>query len=364
MINSLGEGMPLHLGNNQLISLFRQSIFLKLILSLSLFLSCHSVFAIERSCSPTGGIQSLGAIPGMPNIMKVPANLPIGGVIQRVNVDFRVDCRFRPDMAREINAALGMKSNASGFSDIAETNIPGVGYRVTITVVSGSPQDGTVNLASTVSGVKTFSYGNPDNPLMLGAGPDFRLTGSIEWIKTSAKIGFGDLASRGGKGNFCINMHDYKSVVDAAASWCYQFENVTVAAQAGCTVVSPAALAVQMPTVNVQEIASGKVVEKPFSFNLNCSAGTRLLITINDANNINSQEKTLTLNTGTQSAKGIGIRLRKADQDVPIGSEWLFSGNAMQNQPVALTARYVRLGSSVLAAGQVNAKATFTFRYE
>lgn len=355
--------MQLHSRNNQFISLFRQSILLKLILPLSIFLSCHSVFAIERSCSPTGGIQSLGAVPGMPNVMKVPTNLPIGGVIQRVNVDFRVDCRYRPDMAREIEAALPVKSNASGFSDIAETNIPGVGYRVTITVVSGSPQDGTVNLASIVSGIKTFSYGNPDNPLLLGIGPDFRLTGSIEWIKTSDKIGSGPLVGPAGKGNFCINMDDYH-VGDAVASWCYQFENVTVAAQAGCTVTSPAAISVQMPTINVQEIASGKVVEKPFSFNLNCSTGTRLLITINDANNINSQEKTLTLNTGTQSAKGIGIQLRKADQDVPIGSEWLFSGNAMQNQPVALTARYVRLDNSVLAAGQVNAKATFTFRYE
>lgn len=356
--------MQLHSANNRLISLFRQSVVLKLILSFSIFLYCHSAFAIERSCSATGGIQSLGPVPGMTNLMKVPTNLPVGGVIQRVNVDFRVDCRSRPEMARQIDTGLMMKSNASGFSDIAETNIPGVGYRVVIRVMSGSPQDGTVNLASLASGVKTFSYGNPDNPLTLGTGPDFRLTGSIEWIKTSDKIGSGPLVGLGGKGNFCINMYDYSGAGDAAASWCYQFESTTVAAQAGCTVTSPTAISVQMPTVNVQEMASGKVIEKPFSFNLNCSTGTRLLVTINDANNINSQEKTLILNAGTQNAKGIGIQIRKADQDVPIGSEWLFSGNAMQSQPISLTARYVRLGNSLLAAGQVNAKAVFTFRYE
>ena len=357
--------MQFHLGNSQLLSLFKQRILLKLILllSLSIFLCCHSVFATERACSRTNGIQSLGPIPGMTNIMNVPANLPVGGVIQRVNVEFRIDCRYPPEVAKEILTSLPMKSNVSGLSDVAATNIPGVGYRAIITVVSGSPQDGTVNLASIVNGIKTFNYGNLDNPLVLGPGPDFRLTGTIEWIKTSNKIGSGPLSSRGGKGNFCIDMYDYMAG-DATASWCYQFENVTVAAQAGCTVTSPTAISVQMPTVNVQEIASGKIVEKPFSFNLNCSTGTRLLVTIKDANNINSQEKTLTLNAETQNAKGIGIQIRKADQDVPIGSEWLFSGNAMQSQPISLTARYVRLGNSMLAAGQVNAKAVFTFRYE
>jgi hypothetical protein len=288
-----GEGMQLHSGSHWLISLLRQSTVLKLIVSLSIVLYGHVVFAIERSCSQTGGIQSLGPTPGMPSTIKVPSNLPVGGVIQRGNLDFRVDCRYRPEMAREIQISLPVKSNASGFNDIAETNVPGIGYRVVTTVVSGSPQDGTANLASIINGLKRFSYGNPDNPLVLGIGPDFKLTGLIEWIKTSDKVGSGPLVAGNGKGNFCIDMYDYINMGDAAASWCYQFDNVRIAAQAGCTVTSPTMITVQMPTVNIQEMASGKMIEKPFSLNLNCSTGTRLLITVNDANNINSRERFL-----------------------------------------------------------------------
>lgn len=336
---------------------------IKLILILTaLLLSCAAI-SVERGCGEGRGVISLGSLAGMPSLIKVPANLPVGGVIQRASLDFKVDCRYRAEYARQINVSLPVKTQASGFNDVAETNIPGVGYRVTINVVSGHPDDGRVVLSRLINGVKTFSY-NPINHV-LPQGPYFQLTGEIEWVKTSAKIGSGQLGNGApGKGNFCVGLENYDVGLGEYVSWCYRFEDVTLTAASGCKVTSPATLTVPLPTVNVQELETGTVVETPFSFNLDCSPGTRVLIAMADANNTNNREGALTVRADGQSAKGVGIQIKSGNRDIMLGNEWLVSANDIQNRLVPLSAKYVKLGNNALNAGRVNASATFTLRYE
>ncbi|MGX3021963.1 fimbrial protein [Ursidibacter sp. B-7004-1] len=98
-----------------------------------------------------------------------------------------------------------------------------------------------------------------------------------------------------------------------------------------------------------------------FNLALLCDPNVKAFTTFFDQNNIQNHSSILSLDTNKSTAKGVGIRIYKENNEaIELGKEWLFSEDQLNPQH-RFSAKYVSLGN--VSAGTVNAVATVTFSY-
>lgn len=250
---------------------------------------------------------------------------------------------------------------ASGFNDVYQTNIPGIGIRYRVSPrCPGSTSPATLenNSIQSVCTLPTGSY----SALGWNVYPSLVVTGAIPAggtvLTTVPTVVVGwqmPGQAEQGQANFYTGAASGTIVTPA------------------CT-VTETAKSVGLPPVLTSSMASGVGAvagTQSFSLSFMCSAGANVYMTLSDA--VNPANRTTTLALASDStAKGVGIQvLNTAGSPVTFGADSSASGNPGQwligasvNGPlnVPLSARYIRTGA--VSAGSVKALATLTMSYQ
>jgi type 1 fimbria pilin len=252
---------------------------------------------------------------------------------------------------------------ASGFTDVYQTNIAGLGIRYAFNSASCAANNvtmpnGAVRLTCPFSGaINTTLYAD------VAVTSSLVVTGSI------------------GAGASTLSMVPAVSITyvtsESSNQWSkgqlYTGSATGTLIKATCSISQPNVV-VLLPTADTRAFSAGVgavAAPQAFSLSFSCVTGAKVLITLTD--NVNPTNTTSTLRLTTDStAKGIGIQvLNKAGTPVLFGPDSAAPGNTNQwligdspNGPlqVPLTARYIRTGA--VSPGTVRALATFTLSYQ
>lgn len=143
-----------------------------------------------------------------------------------------------------------------------------------------------------------------------------------------------------------------------------------------CKLSSGANQSVDLPKVSAYRVDDGGAMSEPFSMALQCGTGVKVFATMTDASNPLNTTDVLSLGNGS-SAKGVGVRIFRADTSAPVsfGPDSSANGNTNQwyvgtataqsggNVGLSFKAGYVKTAPTV-TAGNVKAQSTITFSYQ
>lgn len=252
---------------------------------------------------------------------------------------------------------------ASGFSDVYQTNVPGLGVRYTF----NSSACGAANVILTGSSTRLTCPISTPNMSTYAYAPG---TVTVTAIVTGAIKGGVSSASAGP----VVQVNYVTS--DAPKSW--PQTNLTSGSvtgnitQATCS-VTQGNVAVQLPGVGTGALSSsvGDIAgSQAFALSFSCAAGAKVLITLTDSVNPANRGNTLQL-TADSTARGVGVQVLNGGVPVSFGpdsatvgntNQWLIGASPDGPLQVPLTARYISTGT--VAAGTIKALATFTMSYQ
>lgn len=237
----------------------------------------------------------------------------------------------------------------STVSNTWETGYPGIGIRVK-----------SVNYNDAIlSDIAAGQFGNFAPPNIIGTlflQKRFRFT--YQLIKTGAITNSGPLAISNvmqlTSFNILFNQRSVPQVTVVVG-------NTKIVAQT-CTVTTPS-VDVPLPTINAAELPTvgSTAGNKNFNIGLNCSGtGFQVKITLIDNGSPGNTSTNLTLNPASTAA-GVKIRILNGSTPLTFGTAWS-AGAAASSMQIPLIGQYIRTGA--VAAGTVNAQATFTLSYQ
>ncbi|MGT2472651.1 fimbrial protein [Paraburkholderia terrae] len=303
--------------------------------------------------------------------ISVPVSAPVGTTVGTLATDsFQPTCNFPASGLSDTSATLytdvtTTAALASGFTDVYQTGIAGLGIRYTFS----SPECGAPNATLTNGAVRvSCNFAGPLNgPTMspyIYITPTLVVTGPIKSgassFTTVPNIVITYRTSDGGA-NYWVKGSVYTGAATGTLT------------HATCS-VNQSNVSVIMPTADTQSFSTGigaVAAPQSFTLSLSCSTGATVLITLGDGVNPANRGTSLQL-TSDSTAKGIGVQVvNSSGSPVAFGQDSATPGNANQwsagaspngTLQIPLTARYVRTG--VVSAGTVKALATFTMSYQ
>jgi type 1 fimbria pilin len=290
----------------------------------------------------------------------VPTNVAVGTVISTKQVSFNsLNGQASFTCGDNVLSTLSLAMSGTGSSGVYPTNIPGIGVRVYAWSSQGyyaSPTSPTITPNSW-----TFIYtatGGAYGTAYLQLRVDLVATGPISTSGTNA-LSYGvapwmTVAANDGSGQM--------SIANLAIT-------ATVTTRS-CTVTT-SSVAVILPTTSAANLDAGSTGTTPFNLSLNCSAGTKVNVTLSDASDISNTSTTLELAPGS-TATGVGLRIFNGSTPIAYGPDSATAGNTNQwlagtaaggPMNIPLTVQYVRT-TDPLTVGTVKGLATFTMSYQ
>ncbi|MBT0724144.1 fimbrial protein [Rosenbergiella sp. S61] len=243
---------------------------------------------------------------------------------------------------------------------IYSTNVAGIGYSVTVVSVNNCA--GSVGYVDGTNNVD----GNQNNRIMctvnglLGNQPiqgQMRIT----YYKTATTTGSGTVNGMTVASfilrNNQTSWQNPETLVNTASF------NVTTLA---CTVTNTA-ISVPMGTVEKRSFSGvgtwpSDSNTKSFTIPLSCNPGTRVNLQI-DGSAQNATNGVLNLNSGNDTATGVGIQLLYNDQPLQLGTSFLAGTTSTSGgYNIGLKSRYYQTNSDI-TTGTANSAATFTLTY-
>lgn len=335
--------------------------------ALVLFASLVSLSAhANLSCGLLNASKTLTA-----GAVTVPANSAAGTTaITLAPSVFQPSCNFPSGGLNDTSATLyvDLKTSASlatGFNDVYNTGIAGLGVRYTFSSSKCSATNVVLaNGLATLSCPVTGPLDGPRTPFDINVTATLVVTGTIAAgatnLTTAPVVGVTYRTSDGGSNTW-------------TQADLYSGSATGTVVQATCSVSQPN-VAVSLPTVNTRVFSAGVGTVTPaqaFSLSFACSAGAKVSITLTD--NVNPTNRTDKLQlTADSTAKGIGIQvLKSAGSPVSYGpdsalpnntNQWLLGDSPNGVLQLPLSARYISTGT--VSAGTVKALATFTMSYQ
>ncbi|WP_454874462.1 fimbrial protein [Paraburkholderia xenovorans] len=336
---------------------------LTLVLGSALFAARPAHAALICNASGANNVISAGSI-------SVPANPTIGATIATLApTQFQMPCRFDTSAPVETSATLWATFDSSlppvsGFADVYQTNVQGLGIRYTFNAPACNANNvpmtsGEVKLTCPVSG----PVDGPYMPIDVTVTPSFVATGVIPLgARTLSTVPLVSIV--------------YWTSDDPATGW--DKPPLYTGAASGriihaCAINQPDA-SVTLPTVNSSAFSGGVgSVAGPQSFSLvfSCGSGAQVSIVLTDNTDPSNRSNVLTP-TADSTAKGIGIQILN-DRGAPVSfgpdssepfttNQWVIGRSPDGRLEVPLIARYIRTGNVV--AGTIRALATFTMSYQ
>lgn len=237
------------------------------------------------------------------------------------------------------NSGIGVATTATAEGDCSTTaSIDGVNY-ISNNTWSTSLCKAAAPFKRPSGATVTFTFYKTGN-LTAGTIPAAQLAGLILWQNG-------------------VVWHDHEAIISTSS-----FNLITT----GCSVTNTN-ITVPMGTVNSSQFAEGKgstAGQRNFTIPVSCDAGTKVSMTINSgaSGTFDYANGVVNLDSTTATvAGGVGLQLLRNGTPVVIGSELnIGTATTTGSYDIAMAARYYRSGP--ITAGQANASATFTIRYE
>lgn len=317
---------------------------------------------IASACSPTVNLGTTSV--GFPASISVPVNAPVGSIVASTTVaiagttgtSYSDNCGISGTTYWAINA-VGIVANR-----VAATSVPGIGYTSSI---SGGGFAGTVGMDSALNGPTL-----PNN-----AGANFfpsQVYATVNLVVTGP-VGSGSLKLNPSGPGLAGVVGSY--YVGGSGQYAFRVispDNASSIVAQGCAVSTPS-VTVTLPKISTSNLpATGSTAgNTPFALGLNCSAGTKVNITLTDSSNPSNTSSTLGLAAGS-SASGIGLQILHGSVPVSYGPDSSSAGNTNQwyagtatggAMSIPLSVRYLRTPGT-LAPGSANGLATFTMSYQ
>jgi P pilus assembly protein, pilin FimA len=194
---------------------------------------------------------------------------------------------------------------------------------------------------------------------------------SVRLVATGDPIATGTLAATT-VGNFFVGE---KSSGTTSATAPIKITSTSLTAQTCSVDAGSVNLSVSLGTTSAPGLAgpvgttSGNA---GFSVRLNCSTGMNVYMTLTDANNLGNTSDVLSLSPSPTQARGVGIQVRRDGTPVRFGPDSSVAGNTNQFSigaspngvlTIPFTANYIKT-NPVVAPGDANAVATYTFSYQ
>jgi type 1 fimbria pilin len=342
--------------------------------SLKRFLVCAALVLIASlmsvsanaslKCTTSGTNKAVDA-----GSISVPANAAVGTTVAVLPPDtFLQSCAFTESVSASGSLRLGFASNgkrASGFADVYETNVQGIGIRYTFSSAKCNFSNAPVMYNVDCTPILSGSIGEPPIPVDLIITVSFVVIGAIA-PGASPLLTFAPLVIYDYYFNNYFWVSDYQGNAYSGSAT-GKFIGST------CS-VNRTEIPVSLPTADTRAFSAGigtVAASQSFNLSLACSAGSKVAITLTDNVNPANVSNTLQLSPGS-TAKGIGIQiLNSGGLPISFGPDSAVAGNTNQwmigDAPngqlnVPLIARYIRTGT--VSAGTVKALATFTLSYQ
>ncbi|MGB7193056.1 MAG: fimbrial protein [Collimonas pratensis] len=290
------------------------------------------------TCTPLNGWSGKAISFNFPATIPVQRDLPVGGTISSISTPLVAGSQEYlscTGASTSLNSAYTNGWVPAG--DIAPTNVPGVGIRITL-VNQATPRVVPFELA-TVAG--TFSLINAN--------------WTVELIKTGP-VSAGQI-TLGRYAGFAVKSAYWITYIDAASGG----QIVPVS----CS-VSNAAISAPLGEVNVSQFTGPGSTPKSYAFNipLVCDAGTKVNITLDGAHDSSGIAGVLALSPSAGTvAQGAGVQLLHGGTPVALGVP-IATGTAAAagNYNIPLVAQYYQTAGTV-NPGVANSAATFTITY-
>jgi type 1 fimbria pilin len=291
---------------------------------------------------------------------------PVGSTTASYPTSFSFNCQGDPCCDRDIFVAFAPTPSAlvSGYNNVYQTNVAGIGVRYTI---SNGPGTSCNSMPATIS---NSSYQVTCHQLVAAASPgyNYTLTVSAQFIKTGA-ISPGALTTIP-----ALAITNYMNNQAGTNSWGNLFSGSASGSfnSIACS-VKQSAIQVTLPQANTRSLTTvgATAGTTPFALALDCDAGVNVAVTLTDASNPSNTSTTLGLAPGSTSG-GVALQIVNGTTPVAYGPDSATAGNVNQWSAgkatggafnVPLAAQYVRTAAA-LNPGTVNGVATFTMSYQ
>ncbi|NYH15348.1 fimbrial protein [Paraburkholderia bryophila] len=261
-----------------------------------------------------------------------------------------------------VASTASFQMSGSGTSNTYETNIPGIGIRVSV----WSSSAGYYSTPSSATPAPlSWNYTIPETSGVYGTG---YLQVRIDLVKTGPI----DLS---GTNALSYNVGPWFMARTADGASQLTVSNLTVRASVttrSCS-VTQSAVEVTLPSAFVSNLTTLGSTTGSTSFNLqlSCSQGTNVKVTLTDATNDSNRSTTLGLAPGS-FASGVGLQVLNGSTPIAYGPDAAIAENTNQWSAgtaaggvmnIPLVAQYVRTAGA-LVPGTVKGMATFTMSYQ
>lgn len=318
-------------------------IFCAMMLLLLPVLSGGAQAATTCSATPTYKTESVtGSI-------TIPRNVVSGTAIGNAYGEFNgtstsVMCNVTP----LLYISYTTSQNLTSFSDVYQTNIPGIGMKVW----------------TTFGGVKYF-----------GNVPKYWYTsntsGATSWL-AGVKIQFYATDTIDNIGEGVISLPSPLIVSKAGDSLTpYNYmsfaSSVMIIKQKGCSVTN------FDKNVIIPEVKKNTLLASPgksstnedFNINLNCTPGTKVSAKFDGVSMAGYSDVLKNLSTDSASAgQSVGVQMTINDSSVTLGQNVLLTSNALADEVLNFKAHYFYNGGGDIQGGKVSAATTFTLTYQ
>ena len=239
---------------------------------------------------------------------------------------------------------------APGFTNVYKTNVPGVGVKFAIT-----------------KGWNGGYYYAPNSTTSNVYQPN---SSSQQYRKVELVVI--DQISKG-------TLNDMPYMIVTYYGTCFPTVSYRADIQSNYTVVTPHTCAVTTSRINVNlpdvkatdlKNSNSTAGDTNFSIGLNCTAGSKVYVTLTDKNDVGNRGSVLTLDKSS-TASGVGIEILMNQKAVKFGPDSPVAGTVNQMlvgdaapslTSIPFTARYISKGN--VKGGTVSATATFTMSYQ
>lgn len=318
---------------------------LSYILVIALFMSGTTYAA----CSPSAG----NAVNNISGNITVPRNLATGQPVGKVYGPFSGSggslgsCGFIPYMFLTFNTAQGQSS----FTDVYQTNIPGIGFKAWTTFLS-----------KTYIGNKPVYWYRHNST----GGSAYITSIYIQFYKISDNVGAGKIlfssplirANTSSNGNTADGLpYDYLGLASS----------ITVIPEKGCSVVN------YDKTVTLSDVKKNDLIKNigryengsAFNIKLDCTSDTKVSVNFDGTAMSGHNDVLDNSSSGADSAgKAVGIQLVYNDAPISLNQKMNVIDNSLSQQDLVFKAHYYFNGNSEIKNGIVTAVTTFTFTYQ
>ncbi|MDR5833240.1 fimbrial protein [Caballeronia sp. LZ034LL] len=315
-----------------------------------------------HACAPSTTFPDASV--SFPATISVPANAPVGTVIATVSgpIPNTAGATYSDNCGNGGTVFWQLITGPVQPNRTGSTSVPGIGYTSSI---SGGGLSGTATMDTAIDG--------PSLPNNSGANyfPS-QVMVTVKLVVTGpVKAGVLSLNPTG-PGSPNVVGYFYVGMNGRYAFRVITPSGATSITARGCSITTPS-VGVTLPSVSPSSLSgSGAVAgNTSFALGLNCSAGTRVNLTLTDATTPSNTSNVLTLGSGS-TASGVGMQILNGTTPIAYGPDSSAAGNNNQwsagtanggPMTIPLNVRYIRTANPI-TPGKVAGLATFTMSYQ